>query len=198
MTLNLPTMLTWLRVAFIPLMVLFFYLDVAWAPLAAATTFGLAGLTDWADGYYARKLGLESRFGAFLDPVADKLIVAVALLLIVGREGSVWFTVAAMVIIGREIIISALREWMAQIGQHGKVAVAYIGKVKTTAQIIAMIFLLYNQDLFGFLPMRELGIIALVAAVVLTVVSMVQYLQGAFSGVFVKLKLQTLRFYCMP
>lgn len=182
MTLNLPTMLTWLRVAFIPLMVLFFYLDVAWAPLAAATTFGLAGLTDWADGYYARKLGLESRFGAFLDPVADKLIVAVALLLIVGREGSVWFTVAAMVIIGREIIISALREWMAQIGQHGRVAVAYIGKVKTTAQIIAMIFLLYNQDLFGFLPMRELGIIALVAAVVLTVVSMVQYLQGAFSS----------------
>ncbi|MEZ5479160.1 MAG: CDP-diacylglycerol--glycerol-3-phosphate 3-phosphatidyltransferase [Thiolinea sp.] len=183
MTFNLPIMLTWLRIMFIPLMVLFFYLEAAWAPLAAATTFGLAGLTDWADGYYARKLNQESRFGAFLDPVADKLIVVVALLLIVEREGSFWFTLAGMIIVGREVVISALREWMAQIGAHGKVAVAYIGKVKTTAQIIALIFLLYNQDLFGVIPMRELGILALVAATVLTVVSMVQYLQGALHSV---------------
>ncbi len=182
MLFNLPIMLTWLRIIFIPLMVVFFYLDDSWAPLAAATTFGLAGLTDWADGYYARKLNQESRFGAFLDPVADKLIVVVALLLIVEREGSFWFTLSGIIIIGREVIISALREWMAQIGARSAVAVAFIGKVKTTAQIIALIFLLYNQDLFGMLPMRELGIIALVVATLLTVVSMVQYLQGAFAS----------------
>lgn len=182
MLLNVPIMLTWLRIAFIPLMVVFFYMDYSWAPLAAATTFGFAGLTDWADGYYARKLNQESRFGAFLDPVADKLIVAVALLLIVERESEFWFTLAAIIIIGREVIISALREWMAQIGAGGKVAVAYIGKVKTTAQIMALIFLLYNQDLFGFIPMREIGIVALSVATALTVVSMVQYFQGALSS----------------
>ena len=182
MLFNLPIMLTWLRIVFIPLMVLFFYIDAPWAPLAAATTFGFAGLTDWADGYYARKWNQESRFGAFLDPVADKLIVAVALLLIVEREGTFWFTLAGIIIIGREVIISALREWMAQMGARGQVAVAFIGKVKTTAQIIALILLLYNQDLFGILPMRELGILALVVATLLTVISMVQYLQGAFSA----------------
>lgn len=182
MLLNLPIMLTWLRILFIPLMVVFFYLDHSWAPLAAATVFGLAGLTDWADGYYARKLNQESRFGAFLDPVADKLIVAVAMLLVVEREAEFWFTLAGIIIIGREVIISALREWMAQVGARGAVAVAFIGKVKTTAQIVALIFLLYNQDLFGILPMRELGIIALVIATILTVVSMVQYLQSAFAS----------------
>jgi len=179
MTFNLPILLTWLRIAFIPLMVLFFYLEAPWGPLAAATTFGLAGLTDWADGYYARKLNQESPFGAFLDPVADKLIVAVAMLLIVEREAYFWFTLAAMVIIGREIVISALREWMAQIGASSKVAVAFIGKIKTTAQIIALIFLLYNQTLWG-LPLREVGIIALVVATALTLFSMLQYLRSAF------------------
>ncbi len=179
---NLPIMLTWLRIIFIPLMVVFFYLDYSWAPFVTATIFGLAGLTDWADGYYARKLNQESQFGAFLDPVADKLIVAVALLLIVEREGAFWFTMAGIIIIGREAIISALREWMAQIGARGAVAVAFIGKLKTTAQIIALTFLLYNQDLFGILPVRELGIIALVVATVLTVVSMLQYLKGAFTS----------------
>lgn len=183
MPMNLPIMLTWLRILFIPLMVLFFYLDAWWAPFMTAFTFGIAGLTDWADGYFARKMQLESRFGAFLDPVADKLIVAVALLLIVEREGSFWFTLAGTVIIGREIIISALREWMAQIGARGSMAVSYIAKVKTTAQIIALIFLLYNQNLFVILPIREMGIIALVIATALTVVSMLQYMQGAFKAV---------------
>lgn len=179
-TMNLPILLTWLRIAFIPLLILFFYLDRPWAPFAAALTFGLAGLTDWADGYLARRWQQESRFGAFLDPVADKLIVAVAMLLIVEREANIGFTLAGMIIIGREIVISALREWMAQVGLRGKVAVAFIGKLKTTFQIVALIFLLYNQDLFGFLPMREFGIIALVLATILTLASMLQYLRSAF------------------
>lgn len=180
MVLNLPVFLTWLRILFIPVMMVFFYMDTSWAPFMAAFIFGIAGLTDWADGYYARKLNLESGFGAFLDPVADKLIVAVALVLIVEREASFWFTFAAVIIIGREIIISALREWMAQMGARSAVAVAFIGKLKTTAQIIALICLLYNQNLWGVIPMREIGIVALVVATFLTIASMVQYLKGAY------------------
>jgi CDP-diacylglycerol--glycerol-3-phosphate 3-phosphatidyltransferase len=179
MVFNLPVLLTWLRIAFIPLLIFLFYLDKPWAPLAAATVFGLAGLTDWADGYLARLWQQESRFGAFLDPVADKLLVAVAVMLMVEREANVWITLAGTIIIGREIVISALREWMAEVGARGKVAVAFIGKLKTAAQILALICLLYNQDVFG-LPLREIGMFALVIATVLTVVSMVQYLQSAF------------------
>lgn len=179
MVLNLPVMLTWLRIVLIPLLVFLFYLDRPWAPFAAAVVFGIAGLTDWADGYLARRWQQESRFGAFLDPVADKLMVAVALILLVEREGHPGMTLAASTIIGREIVISALREWMAEVGARGKVAVAFIGKLKTTAQIIAILLLLYNQDLWH-LPLREAGIVALVLATVLTVVSMVQYLRGAF------------------
>ncbi|MBK8455201.1 MAG: CDP-diacylglycerol--glycerol-3-phosphate 3-phosphatidyltransferase [Thiofilum sp.] len=179
MVLNLPVMLTWLRIALIPVLIGFFYLPTTWASLAAALTFSIAGITDWADGYYARKYQLESGFGAFLDPVADKLIVAVALILIVEREGHVAFTLAASVIIAREIIISALREWMAKLGSSQAVAVAYIGKLKTTAQIIALICLLYNQNLW-FLPAREIGIAALLIATVLTLVSMGQYLKAAY------------------
>ena len=179
-TMNIPTILTSLRIAFIPLMIFFFYLDYSWAALAASTVFGFAGITDWADGYYARKLGMESRFGAFLDPVADKLIVTAALLLIVEREADFWITMAASIIIGREIVISALREWMAETGQRSKVAVATLGKIKTAAQITALIFLLYNDSLWG-LPLREVGLILLVVATLLTVISMIQYLRGAFS-----------------
>ncbi|HEC04844.1 MAG TPA: CDP-diacylglycerol--glycerol-3-phosphate 3-phosphatidyltransferase [Thiothrix sp.] len=179
MNINLPTALTLLRIAMIPLMVVTHYMG---HPLVTAIIFGLAGLTDWADGYYARKLNQESRLGAFLDPVADKLMVVVALLLIVEREAEFWVTLAAIAIVGREVIISALREWMAEVGQRGKVAVAFIGKVKTTAQIIALIFLLYNQPLFGVIPIRELGLIALAIATALTLISMVQYLMGAFKG----------------
>ncbi len=181
MIFNIPIFLTSLRIVAIPLVILFFYLDM---PLTTSTIFGLAGLTDWADGYYARKYNQESRFGAFLDPVADKLIVAVALILVVEREGrgdiAFWITLAGIIIISREIIISALREWMAETGQRSKVAVAYIGKVKAVTQIFALIFLLYNQDLFG-LPLREVGLVFLVIATILTIVSMVQYLQSAFS-----------------
>ena len=181
MIFNIPIFLTSLRIIAIPLVILFFYLDM---PLTTSTIFGLAGLTDWADGYYARKYNQESRFGAFLDPVADKLIVAVALILVVEREGrgdiAFWITLAGIIIISREIIISALREWMAETGQRSKVAVAYIGKVKAVTQIFALIFLLYNQDLFG-LPLREIGLGFLVIATILTIVSMVQYLRSAFS-----------------
>lgn len=178
MIFNFPIFLTLLRIFAIPLMVVLFFLDY---PLAASVVFGLAGLTDWADGYYARKLGQESRFGAFLDPVADKLIVATALILVVSREVDVWITLAACIIIGREIVISALREWMAEAGQRSKVAVASLGKVKTVAQIFALIFLLYSQPLFGF-PIRETGLILLAVATVLTVWSMMQYLQSAFKS----------------
>lgn len=150
-------------------------------PLTASTIFGLAGLTDFIDGYLARKYDQESRFGAFLDPVADKLLVAVALLLVVEREAAMWITLAAIIIISREITISALREWMAETGQRSKVAVAYIGKVKAVSQIFSLIFLLYNKDLFG-IPIRELGLIFLVIATVLTVVSMIQYLRDAFTS----------------
>jgi len=174
---NLPILLTLLRIFAIPLVVLFFYLDM---PLTSSTIFGLAGLTDLMDGYLARKYNQESRFGAFLDPVADKLLVTVALLLVVEREGLIWITLAAIIIISREITISALREWMAETGQRSKVAVAYIGKVKAVTQIFALIFLLYNQDLWG-LPLREVGLAFLVIATILTVVSMVQYLKGAFA-----------------
>ncbi len=177
MILNLPIFLTILRIAAIPLVVLFFYLQM---PLTSSTIFGLAGLTDLADGYLARRYNQESRFGAFLDPVADKLLVAVALLLVVEREANPWITLAAIIIISREIIISALREWMAESGQRSKVAVAYIGKVKAVTQIFALIFLLYNQDLWG-LPLREVGLVFLLVATILTVVSMLQYLRGAFA-----------------
>lgn len=178
MILNLPTILTILRILAIPLVVVFFYLDM---PLTASTIFGLAGLTDLIDGYLARKYNQESRFGAFLDPVADKLLVAVALLLIVERESMMWITFAAILIISREITISALREWMAEVGERSKVAVAYTGKVKAVLQILSLIFLLYNQDLWG-LPLREVGLVFLVIATLLTVISMVQYMQAAFSG----------------
>lgn len=178
MTFNFPIFLTILRIVAIPLVVLFFYLQM---PLTASTIFGLAGLTDYIDGYLARKYNQESRFGAFLDPVADKLLVAVALILIVEREGMFWITLAAIIIISREITISALREWMAETGERSKVAVAMTGKVKAVTQIFSLIFLLYNQDLWGA-PLREVGLVFLAIATVLTVVSMMEYLKSAFSS----------------
>ncbi len=174
---TVPMILTLLRIGLIPLVIALFYFDY---PLAASLTFAFAGFTDWADGYLARRLKQESRMGAFLDPVADKLMVIVVLLLIVERESNFWITFASIIIIGREIIISALREWMAEVGQRGKVAVAYLGKVKTTAQMIALGLLLYNQTLWDIIPIREIGLVLLFVATILTFVSMVQYLQSAF------------------
>ncbi len=176
---SIPTLLTYLRIALIPVFVLAFYLPVSWANIAATVVFGLAAITDWLDGYLARKLDQTSRFGAFLDPVADKLMVAAALVLIVQSDPSVWMAIAAVVIIGREITISALREWMAEIGQRAKVAVSNLGKYKTTAQMIALFMLIYNEPLFG-LPLHAIGMAFLYIAVILTLWSMVSYLRAAW------------------
>lgn len=176
---NLPTWLTLLRIALLPVIVVVFYLDAPWARPLSCVMFILAGITDWLDGYLARLWKVESRFGAFLDPVADKLMVATVLILIVEFDSSPWLTIPAIVIIGREITISALREWMAEMGQRGKVAVGWIGKVKTTAQITALSMLLYLHDLLG-LPIYKMGMVALYVATVLTIWSMVGYMKAAF------------------
>ncbi|WP_018231779.1 CDP-diacylglycerol--glycerol-3-phosphate 3-phosphatidyltransferase [Thioalkalivibrio thiocyanodenitrificans] len=182
MILNIPTLITWLRIALIPLIVVVFYLPVSWAGPASAGIFALAGVTDWLDGYLARRLGQTSRFGAFLDPVADKLMVAAALVLVVDRMGGIVVAAAAIVIIGREIAISALREWMAQIGQQRKVAVSSMGKLKTTAQMVAIFLLLYEQPVAG-MPVVTLGLVLLYVAAALTLWSMIQYLRAALRRV---------------
>ena len=178
MDFNVPNLLTLARIVFIPLVIIVFYLPTELAGPLAATLFAIAGITDWLDGYLARRLNQMSRFGAFLDPVADKLMVAAALLLIVDRFGGVWVTAAAAIIIGREIAISALREWMAGIGDSRKVAVSYLGKVKTTAQMFALFFLLYQHPLLG-LPTLTIGFVLLAISAVLTLWSMINYLRLA-------------------
>ena len=178
---NLPNTLTWLRILMIPAIVLLFYLlPYPWGDTAACAAFALAGITDSLDGYYALKLGLTSRLGAFLDPVADKLIVAAALILIVSRDPRWFMAIAAIVIIGREIAISALREWMAEIGARRKVAVSVLGKYKTILQITGLSLMLYRSQLFGVLPTYDLGVWLTVIAAVATLVSMVAYLRAAW------------------
>ena len=177
---NLPNTLTWLRILMIPAIVLLFYLlPYPWADPATCAAFALAGITDSLDGYYARKLGQTSRLGAFLDPVADKLIVAAALILIVSRDPRWFMAIAAIVIIGREIAISALREWMAEIGARGRIKVSLLGKYKTIMQIVGLSFLLFRQNLFG-IPVYQLGLGLTAIAVVLTLWSMVSYLRLAW------------------
>jgi len=180
---NLPNTLTWLRILMIPAIVLLFYLlPYPWADPATCAAFALAGITDTLDGYYARKLGQTSRLGAFLDPVADKLIVAAALILIVSRDPRWFVAIAAIVIIGREIAISALREWMAEIGARAKVKVSLLGKYKTIMQIVGLSFLLFRQSLFG-IPVYQLGLGLTAVAVVLTLWSMIAYLRLAWPEV---------------
>lgn len=176
---TLPNILTVFRIALIPVLVLVYYLPFVWVNVAVTALFGLAALTDWFDGYFARKLGQVSPFGAFLDPVADKLIVAVVLVLLVQSNPAWWFVVPAAVIIGREIAVSALREWMAEIGERAQVAVSTIGKIKTTVQMIALLLLLYHAPI-GPLPTRELGITLLYLAAILTLWSMLIYLKAAW------------------
>ena len=144
MKLTVPTMLTLLRIALIPVLAVVFYLPYGWSNFATAAIFGLASLTDWLDGWIARRYGQFSKFGAFLDPVADKLMVSTALFLIVQGHPTAWMALWAAVIVGREIAVSALREWMAEVGQRNKVAVAAMGKFKTIAQIVALLCLLYS------------------------------------------------------
>ncbi|MEJ2060092.1 MAG: CDP-diacylglycerol--glycerol-3-phosphate 3-phosphatidyltransferase [Gammaproteobacteria bacterium] len=179
-TLNLPNLLTLARIVLIPLMVLVFYLPFTWVGPASAAIFALAGFTDWLDGFLARYLKQSSHFGAFLDPVADKLIVAVALILLVDQHRSFFLAIAAMIIIGREITISALREWMAHVGARHRVAVSFVGKVKTAMQMLAIVLLLYQLPLFGY-PTYKIGLVALYVAALLTLWSMVQYMIAAMS-----------------
>ncbi len=183
MLLNLPNLLTLLRIALIPVFVLLFYLPVSWSNTAATATFALAALTDWLDGYLARRMGLTSALGAFLDPVADKLMVAVALVLLVDINptpfAGFFLAAPAAVIIGREIVISALREWMAELGERAQVAVSVIGKIKTSAQMLALVLLLY-RDPIGEFPTVETGFILLYLAAGLTLWSMFIYLRVAW------------------
>jgi CDP-diacylglycerol--glycerol-3-phosphate 3-phosphatidyltransferase len=171
--------LTWGRIVAIPLIIALYYLPYPWADPAAGVLFALAGITDSLDGYLARKWGQTSRLGEFLDPVADKLIVAVALVLIVSKDAR-WFVVLpAAIIIGREIAISALREWMAELGARGKVAVSGLGKFKTILQIVGLSMMLFRWNLWG-IPIYEVGIALTIIAAVLTLWSMVQYLRAAW------------------
>ena len=179
MQLNLPTWLTLLRIALIPVLVGVFFLPVRGANVLSAALFGLAALTDWLDGHLARRFDQTSAFGAFLDPVADKLMVAAALVLLVQAIPTPVMAVAAAIIIGREIAISALREWMAQIGNQGRVAVSTVGKFKTTAQMVAVLLLLYREPVGGF-PTLEVGLGLLLVAAVLTLWSMFHYRLAAW------------------
>jgi cardiolipin synthase (CMP-forming) len=176
---NLPTLLTWARIVAIPLIVGVFYLklQVPTMNLIATALFIVVALTDWADGYLARRLNMTSSFGAFLDPVADKFLVCASLLMLVQLERT--NALVAFVIIGREIAISALREWMAQIGASRSVAVHMLGKLKTVTQMVAIPFLLFDGKLFGIIDTAVWGTGLIYVAVVLTIWSMVYYLQKA-------------------
>lgn len=174
---NIPNILTVLRILLIPCIVVVYYLPYSWTLYAAALIFGLAAVTDWFDGYLARKLNQSTAFGAFLDPVADKLMVSVALVMLVETYASIYLTIPAMVIIGREIVISALREWMAEIGKRANVAVSNIGKIKTALQMVAIFVLLGSspQTLSSYI-----GIATLYGAAILTLWSMWIYLRAAW------------------
>ncbi|WP_328186216.1 CDP-diacylglycerol--glycerol-3-phosphate 3-phosphatidyltransferase [Marinobacter sp. OP 3.4] len=178
---NLPNVLTLSRIVMIPVFVMVFYLPVDWRYVASAAIFAIAAATDWLDGYLARKLDQSTPFGAFLDPVADKLMVAVALTVLIEEHANYLLTIPAMVIIGREIVISALREWMAEIGSRASVAVSYIGKIKTTAQMVAIVLLLAVPP--GVM-ISYAGTALLYLAAILTFWSMVLYLQAAWSDLF--------------
>lgn len=174
---KIPNILTSLRILLIPVFVLVYYLPYEWAPMATGCVFAVAGFTDWLDGYLARKLDQTSPFGAFLDPVADKLMVAISLALLVEGYANWWITIPAVIIIGREIVISALREWMAEVGKRSNVAVSYIGKVKTALQMLAIMLMIVTEP---YTMVSWAGIAALYIAAILTLWSMYQYLRVAW------------------
>ena len=176
--LTIPNILTLMRIALIPLLVVVYLLPFSWAMPVAAVLFIAAGLTDWLDGYLARKLNQTTAFGAFLDPVADKLMVTVALVLLVYKHPSLHLLIPSMIIIGREITVSALREWMAELGKRGSVAVSFVGKVKTTVQIVAIVFLLWFYPLYG-MDTFTIGLWLLDIAAILTIISMIGYVKAA-------------------
>ncbi|MEC5396903.1 CDP-diacylglycerol--glycerol-3-phosphate 3-phosphatidyltransferase [Uliginosibacterium sp. H1] len=178
---NLPNLLTWARILLIPLVMGVFYLPDSWLSpfmqnLTACVIFTVAAITDWLDGYLARRMEVTSAFGAFLDPVADKLMVGAALVMLVQLDRC--DAIIAFIIIGREITISALREWMAKVGASKSVAVSYIGKLKTAAQMVAIPMLLFHNDLLG-LPIALIGQVLIVLAAALTIWSMAYYLRRA-------------------
>jgi CDP-diacylglycerol--glycerol-3-phosphate 3-phosphatidyltransferase len=175
----LPNILTWIRIATIPVFVYCFFSEIEFARPIAGVLFGFAAITDLLDGYAARKLGQTSRFGAFLDPVADKLMVTIALVLLVQGDPRVTVAMIAVVIIGREITVSALREWMATVGERSRVAVSWTGKVKTTLQMFGIAFMVYQSPLFG-IAIYPIGYWLLVAASVMTLWSMYLYLRAAW------------------
>jgi cardiolipin synthase (CMP-forming) len=183
MPMNVPMILTWARIAMIPMIIAVFYMPDAliaehWKNITACTLFTVAAITDGFDGYLARKYQLITRLGAFLDPVADKLMVCAALvvLLTLGRIDEF----VALVIIGREITVSALREWMAQVGAATSVAVNWLGKLTTIMQMVAIPFLLYHDPLFGVIPVATIGTVLIYIAAMLTVYSMFYYLRLAW------------------
>lgn len=189
MSFPIANVLTFARIMMIPLVAILFYMPYSWCNPAAAIVFILAAITDSLDGYLARRLGQTSALGAFLDPVADKLMVATALILLVSHDPQplefisfnpqILITLTAAVIVGREITISALREWMAEMGARGKVAVSSLGKVKTIFQMTGLSMMLFRSDVW-FIPAFELGVYCLVAAAALTLWSMVIYLRAAW------------------
>lgn len=176
---NIPNSLSLLRIALIPCFVVIFYSPVELARIVAALLFTVAALTDWLDGYLARRLGQISKLGTFLDPVADKLMVAVVLIVLLQSDPSIWLAIPVAVIIGREITVSALREWMAELGARTKVAVSHLGKIKTAAQMIAIVLLILRGTLPA-LPVYEAGFVLLYIATALTLWSMLQYLRAAW------------------
>lgn len=180
--LNIPNILTLFRLVLIPFFVVFFYLDVSWNYTAAAFIFWLAAVTDYFDGYLARKLKQSTAFGAFIDPVADKLMVTITLLLLAESYNSLWITIPAIIIIGREIIISALREWMAELGLRGEVAVSNLGKYKTVAQMLALQGLIWRQDEW----IIAAGYALLYFSALLSIWSMAEYLWASKEQLFSK------------
>lgn len=175
---NLPNILTLGRIALIPVFALVYVLTDTLYPIAALL-FALAAVTDWLDGYLARKLGQTTPFGTFLDPVADKLIVVTALVLLIGGHATLWVTIPGVVIVGREIVISALREWMAEMNRRGLVAVSWTTRVKTAMQMVAIFILLYNVPELNR-PWVIVGLVLLYAAAIITIWSMVAYLRAAW------------------
>ena len=179
MKLNLANILTLFRIAAIPAVVICFYSPIPDARPIAAILFGIAAITDFIDGWVARRFGQTSRFGEFLDPVADKLMVAIVLVMLVQAQSGWFEDIIAMIIIGREITISALREWMATIGERANVQVSFAGKIKTTLQMFGIAFMVYQHDLFG-IPIYTVGFVLLIAAAVMTIWSMFFYLKAAW------------------
>lgn len=176
---NIPIALTYIRIVLIPAIVVFFYIPAGWAHWVAAIIFALGAITDWLDGYLARTLKQTTKFGAFLDPVADKLMVTTALVIIVGELGVSYLAIPAAIIVGREIVISALREWMAEIGKRTSVAVGMVGKVKTTVQMLALLILLLYWPGYGWW-LKWTGIGLLYVAAILTLWSAYMYLKAAW------------------